>query len=1073
MKTRNGGFHITTDYSNDLFIDLVGNKGLGYNLSDIYLRKYRVKTNPDTFIKYYINENDLEEIKNINKIKKRQVENNTIKRLSRSMRRLVGDYSDIDERYLELLNRIRERVDKDKKFFVKRDYQITTVLDKDEDNNVKIDLNTIYSGSKVYDYFIVENDNNDFYIPSSGSCLYKCLKYLGKDIQKTKIIYDEGSSINKYIKTYSEENIPNIFLIEKKKEGGCRLLNIHKNIDTEQNILLIHINNSLYHSIVLKKQPKEYRLSDFNLDKYFTLTPKIETDTYKLKIDSPKKVEKIVVSYDVETYITPNPDKEDSNLLIPIGLNYNIVDLINEKITNGRLIEKNKNNIKYVGELHDMFIEDLYKYFITDNNENNRKRTIQVFSHFGGRFDNFFVKLCRLKDLRYQKIISKGSNTKMLKVSYKELTLLFKDSYNFSLTSLENIGESLNVKHPKYKGIDIKNKSFEWYKEERVLKIEEGVELTWKHYLERDTLCLSEVLINLEKCYKQFDLSITMCSTLSGLSWTLINKTCYGMEDLTVPRSCSLKDLYIKSIYGGRVIHWKKVFKSVNENEYCICIDGNSLYPTVMFSSGFPIGSPIIIKENTSFNEIITKPHFIIDCYITPSNTKYPLHPYRDEDGQLIYKVEPFRGVYNDVDIREMIKDGYKINKIYRGVYFNESKKIYTHIVRDLYELRKKYKSENNYLQYVVKIFLNNFYGYHLYRNDKTIYYKERNNILQQLNSFIEYPNGTKEYHYKNFYDYIDKPIHIGSYVLSYSRKIMNEVIREIGPKHIYYGDTDSLVVHIDGLKNFKMFNEELGGFKNDLGDNCKITEMTILDRKKYLLKVYDEEKNKEYGKCKYSGICFKDIKELNTKPVLNKITIEEYYRLKEKIYDKQINKVDTTFTLEQFCRYYTTISIDKVEITYDVDCNKSDWIDNDSIPFGYDYNKKEYLLTKQGYNHIIEGNKVNLSIGTYEDSEKTPKLKTLLLFPKKDNYITKTNSITNYCLYDNNKICFIYPFYKYKEKKRIKMYKLFLYSKYGYKNDIFYILDEESFKEKTFYISRIHESMTLLNYNDIEKKDF
>jgi hypothetical protein len=55
---------------------------------------------------------------------------------------------------------------------------------------------------------------------------------------------------------------------------------------------------------------------------------------------------------------------------------------------------------------------------------------------------------------------------------------------------------------------------------------------------------------------------------------------------------------------------------------------------------------------------------------VIPSNTKYPLHPIRLDDGTLIYDTRPFRGVYNDVDLKEMEKDGYEITHVYRGVFF-------------------------------------------------------------------------------------------------------------------------------------------------------------------------------------------------------------------------------------------------------------------------------------------------------------------------------------------------------------------------------------------------------------------
>jgi hypothetical protein len=136
-----------------------------------------------------------------------------------------------------------------------------------------------------------------------------------------------------------------------------------------------------------------------------------------------------------------------------------------------------------------------------------------------------------------------------------------------------------------------------------------------------------------------------------------------------------------------------------------------------MYYYKYPIGMYYNI-EKMSFKEINNFPHYFLDVDVVPTNTRYPLFP-TNKDGLLVYTCEPFRGVYNDVDIRGMIEKGYVIKNIYRGIYFKRSSYIYSELIKELYNKRMKYKKDKIALEYLIKIFLNNMYGYH---NETHIY---------------------------------------------------------------------------------------------------------------------------------------------------------------------------------------------------------------------------------------------------------------------------------------------------------------------------------------------------------------
>ena len=69
-------------------------------------------------------------------------------------------------------------------------------------------------------------------------------------------------------------------------------------------------------------------------------------------------------------------------------------------------------------------------------------------------------------------------------------------------------------------------------------------------------------------------------------------------------------------------------------------------------------------------------------------------------------------------------------------------------------------------------------------------------------------------------------PSHFGSYFLSHSRRLMNDVINQLGRFYnnsIYYGDTDSLYIHKQywsDLVDNGIVGKALGLGKNDYGQS-------------------------------------------------------------------------------------------------------------------------------------------------------------------------------------------------------------------------------------------------------------
>ena len=143
--------------------------------------------------------------------------------------------------------------------------------------------------------------------------------------------------------------------------------------------------------------------------------------------------------------------------------------------------------------------------------------------------------------------------------------------------------------------------------------------------------------------------------------------------------------------------------------------------------------------------------------------------------------------------------------EIIRGYYFNEdfNNKI-NDLIHQLFELRRRYKSEHNPLQNTIKLFIPK---------------KDLNRYLFRYYNYIEEVNENPDI--TNVFIKKIKPINkhfnlpqFGAAVLSHSKHLMNRVmcLAEQNDIHIFYQDTDSMHlfesdVHLIG----KLFKEKYG----------------------------------------------------------------------------------------------------------------------------------------------------------------------------------------------------------------------------------------------------------------------
>ena len=146
---------------------------------------------------------------------------------------------------------------------------------------------------------------------------------------------------------------------------------------------------------------------------------------------------------------------------------------------------------------------------------------------------------------------------------------------------------------------------------------------------------------------------------------------------------------------------------------------------------------------------------------------------------------------------------------LYEGVIYRGNFEIsaFEKVIEKLFALRQKYKDESNDLmQNLVKLIMNSFYGVQIRKEIDQFYTCKSEQWVQtegdeNVLDYWKLPNEKYIVKMKNN-DGLDGdnnvkntlPFHLGAFILSNSKRNMNNFIREINgfyDNSIYYGDTD------------------------------------------------------------------------------------------------------------------------------------------------------------------------------------------------------------------------------------------------------------------------------------------
>ena len=214
------------------------------------------------------------------------------------------------------------------------------------------------------------------------------------------------------------------------------------------------------------------------------------------------------------------------------------------------------------------------------------------------------------------------------------------------------------------------------------------------------------------------------------------------------------------------------------------------------------------------------------------------------------------------IHIGEIVKYGGIILEVFDGFFcHNLEYNPYIEFVTDMFEKRDMFKSQGkDLLHNLAKRIGLSVYGGDI-RKDINEEYKcitenwMRENFDYRVKEWFPLKNGNlivKIEDDSSIDDY-DKaksvntmPSHFGSYILSHSKRLMNDVIKQIGGFYnngIYYTDTDSLYIHKKYWSDFVdngFVGKTLGLGKNDYGNSGILFAWFLAPKIKYCLVIDD-----------------------------------------------------------------------------------------------------------------------------------------------------------------------------------------------------------------------------------------
>ncbi|MET0570931.1 MAG: DNA polymerase [Pedobacter agri] len=406
------------------------------------------------------------------------------------------------------------------------------------------------------------------------------------------------------------------------------------------------------------------------------------------------------------------------------------------------------------------------------------------------------------------------------------------------------------------------------------------------YYCSQDVLTLKAGYLKFAEWLDDlYDVDIRQKCSISGVADQILKE--YGCYDNCYSFSGIVRRFISESVVGGRTMSANNEmnmvgntneidFNSTDEvgelsklTERISDFDGVSLYPSSMVRiPGFIQGIPHIFDNKMTYDELKRKHYYFVEIEVTRIGIQrdFALLSKKDNEGIRIFSNDMVgqKFVVDKFTLEDLIEFQQIEFNIIRGYLFINgfNKKINT-LIQSMFEERRKKKEEGNPVEVVYKLLMNAAYGKTILKETEVC--KKYFDTEEDLNKFMvrNYNNIVEARQLYKDHKFIVKYreeicthsnfCHIGSMILSMSKRIMNEVMctAEDNNIKIFYQDTDSMHMFEKDIQllalvyqqkyNRVLIGKDLGQFHSDFAmENKNLKNVNsklciILGKKCYL----------------------------------------------------------------------------------------------------------------------------------------------------------------------------------------------------------------------------------------------
>ena len=744
--------------------------------------------------------------------------------------------------------------------------------------NIHITIKPIYkSNSKIHfgnkelpEIKIGQIDNHYFHIKDTGITAYAIKNYNDiKHLDNWNHIYTIEKGKYKYKKSRSIDSFKLIKLLLENKDKLLEEIDLNNDIYRSQ-----------YHDMFDINDIKSLEYNDENL----------KENEYK-----PKKGSNDFVNlfFDFET--TTNGDIH-IEISCSVTDNYGITkSFTGDKCGNQLLnycVKKYGMKLRLIAHNVNYDYRFIYKYLcgINELSPNNRLMTAEAKFYYFGKYAEILIKdsyslisstLKSFKDMfnidvKKEILPYRLYNNHNVKVGFVDKNICIKEvEYQYECN---NIGEDYTTDESIKNKNDFVNEFINNCKEWDCIKDNKiNIMKYCIKYCDMDCIVLQKGYNTFRGWLKKSTgLDINDYPSLASLSDAYLKKEgCYnGVKQLSgVPRA-----FIQETLVGGRTMLSENKIQVVKGKKIAD-FDGVSLYPSSMIlMEGFLKGSPKVINnfEPNKYDG------YFIQIKINKVNIKrkFPLLNYKNNDGIRVFSNDMVgKIIYVDKTTLEDLIEFHGIEYDFiRGYYYDEGFNTKSkEVIQKLFDTRLKYKDMvyikdeknevikiyntkkewknsihknhnekliqfGNPIQEIYKLLMNSSYGKSALKpvkiESKYINEEDYTKTIIRYYNFIKEIVKINDNMYKfTFYKSLDEHfnnVHIGSSILSYSKRIMSRVmcLAEDLNLNIYYTDTDSIHIDYDDVNilqkaynkkyNTELIGKNIGQFHIDFDDKLQ-----------------------------------------------------------------------------------------------------------------------------------------------------------------------------------------------------------------------------------------------------------